>query len=138
LDGLVLDEIWRSVLRIPCRATVVEELTDVVASLPVVVSLLVTARVVIGLVVIVREAAHEFLLEESDVTEVSRSAARVGLPRPERDPVVRLEIDELRIVLQIRWQDEPAGPDLVTLLSSCMRHWRDRHAAGVEVPASSW
>jgi hypothetical protein len=48
-------------------------------------------------VIIVLAVVVEFLVEELDVAELSRSSARVELPRPERYPIVQVE-GERRIV----------------------------------------
>jgi hypothetical protein len=57
------------VLRIPCRAAIVEVFAAVVVVL--LVAVLVAILIVVGLLVIVREAAHEFPLEESGVAGMS-------------------------------------------------------------------
>jgi hypothetical protein len=85
--------------------------------------------VVVGLLVI-REGVQDFMVEELDVSEVSRSAKWVKLPRPERDLTIGFEV-EGQIFAQIRRQYEPMS-DLVAPLSSRTRHRRCRHAAGVE------
>jgi hypothetical protein len=74
--------------------------------------------------------------EEVDIAEESSSAARVELPRAERDSVVRCHL-ERRIGTQILRQDGSAAPDLMAAPSPLMwpgRHW---YAAVVQVPVPS-
>jgi hypothetical protein len=56
--------------------------------------------------------------------EVSRSKARVELPRPERDPVVGVECVR-RIFSEIDRQDGSAAVHLITALSALACHRRD-------------
>jgi hypothetical protein len=66
-------------------------------------------------------------------SRLKNPAKRVELSRPEREPMVGVEV-ERRIFAQIRRQYESPAPDLIAPLSSCTRHTRHRHAAGVDVP----
>jgi hypothetical protein len=111
--------IWRMVLRIPRSVAVIEALVLVVIALLVVVEILIVVLVVIS------EGVQEFSLEELDVDEVSRSAARVELPCSDRDPTIRVEIEH-QIFAYIRLQYEPPVQDLVVPLLSRPRNGR-RH-----------
>jgi hypothetical protein len=129
LDGLVLVETSGWFL-IPRRAAVIE------VDVAVVIGFLITDLLLVTVLFVVHEDTYEFPLEEPNLTKVSRSAVRVELTCPECDPVVRVEVQR-QIVTQIQQQYEPAASDLVAPLSSRMRHKRDRHATGVDVPASA-
>jgi hypothetical protein len=92
---------------------------------------------VIGVLVhaVVVVVHDELAVEVVDVAEVSSSAARVELPRPERDLVVRVE--RVRWIFSQVGRQDGSVAHLVTALSAIAWHGRDRHAPGVEVLASS-
>jgi hypothetical protein len=90
----------------------------------------------IGVLVHIIIVVHgELAVEVVDVAEVSRSAARVELPRPEQDLVVGVE--RVRWIFSQVGRQDGSAAHLVMALSALTWHGRDRHAPGVEVPASS-
>jgi hypothetical protein len=71
------------VLRIPRRAVVVGGIVLVVVGLfDALLFVVIFIRALLFLFLVVRLGVQEFVLDEPDVAEVSRSAARVELPRP--------------------------------------------------------
>lgn len=148
-NGLLVANVRRLGLQIPRRATAI---VVIVSALDMAVrrglvlglggviildALILVHIFVIVLALVVVVAVHgELVVEVVDVADVSLSATRVKLPRPERDPVVGVERLR-RIFSKFGLQDGSTVAHLVMALSALAWHGRDRHACGVEVPASS-
>jgi hypothetical protein len=79
-------------------------------------------RVLVRVLLVVLFFFHDDpAVEVVDVDEVATAAACVELPRPERDPVVGVELVRL-IFPEIRWQNRSVAAHLVPLLSALTRH----------------